>query len=301
MRKDLNDKVQELVSYLSIASPQINEQNKLQWYLCGSLSSMALSKGINIKNCQVMEDETITEKETLKISKDSKYVLSLFARKIHDIDVINVDGSFWYNKHYINSKTGNKTSSVSKAAIREYSPDAIDVFENINNNIYDYLENDRIITYHDISKLELENGNSIYIASPPAQIAYKLDELIHLTKNKIFTTEYFEIDKYSKDLKDITTLTLASAMIYTEEELIQRISLSLKNKNESSFLRHRDKLSEIFEDINKNITYFISNSTLYEIEQNNNIYVSNIIDNVYQQNNEIKQRDERSTQSSIKL
>lgn len=86
----------DLGKYIVNNSEQINN-NELQYYLCGSLATMLLANATEIEKCNIENNCIISTSDKREISPKAREMLSIFARQLGDIDVMNVSGNMMEN------------------------------------------------------------------------------------------------------------------------------------------------------------------------------------------------------------
>lgn len=252
---------QNLGEYISSVSTPIDDKGKLQYYLCGSLATMLLSNATSIESCDIGENSVINIQEKKTIPQEAREDLSLFARTIHDIDVINVSGNMVNNsKVNIDGKTKNRMLRV---PVQRAIPDIEQLFKDQPSfwsafaNI-DSLEGERKIDKHRVAKITIGENTGIYITAPEALIAHKLEETIQLCSQKN------DLEKYEKDIKDLTIMISGISKIYDKKDLVQGISDTIKEKDSSHYEEHKSELEDIFANIINDIENYISETGLQD-------------------------------------
>ena len=252
---------QNLGEYISSASTQIDDKGKLQYYLCGSLATMLLSNATSIENCDIGENSVMNIQEKKTISQEAREDLSLFARPIHDIDVINVSGNMVDNsKVNIDGRIKNRMLRV---PVQRAIPDIEQLFKDQPSfwsafSSIDSLEDERKIVKHRVARITIGENKEIYITAPEALIAHKLEETIQLCSQKN------DLDKYEKDIKDLATMISGISKIYDKKDLEQGILDTIKEKDCSHFVEHKSELDDIFANITNDIENYISKNGLQD-------------------------------------
>ena len=252
---------QNLGEYISSVSTQIDDKGKLQYYLCGSLATMLLSNATSIENCDIGENSVMNIQEKKTISQEAREDLSLFARPIHDIDVINVSGNMVYNsKVNIDGRIKNRMLRV---PVQRAIPDIEQLFKDQPSfwsafSSIDSLEEERKIVKHRVAKITIGENKEIYITAPEALIAHKLEESIQLCSQKN------DLEKYEKDIKDLATMISGISKIYDKKDLVQGILDTIKEKDCSHFVEHKSELDDIFANITNDIENYISKNGLQD-------------------------------------
>ena len=219
---------------------------------------MLLSNATSVEKCEVSESVVITSQEKKDIPQDARDSLSIFARPIHDIDIINVAGNMVNNsKVNVDGKIKNR---MLRALVQRAIPDIEQLFKEQSSffsafvNI-DSLESDRNIAKHRVAKIMI-GGKELYITAPEALIAYKLEETIELN------SKGNKVEKYHKNIKDLATMISGISRIYDKKELAQGIFDTIQEKESSHFSEHISDLDEIFASITKDIELYIYESGL---------------------------------------
>ena len=259
--RSVKDIAQNLCEYMSSVSPQVDEQGKLQYYMCGSLATMLLSNAISVERCSVTGELVESSLEEKVIPQEARETLSLFARPIHDIDVINVAGNVVENSKI--TVDGRVKNRMLRAPVQRAVPDVEQLFRRQSDywsafaNI-DSLEEERNINKHRVAKITMEDGTELYITSPEALIAHKLDETIQLVVQKN------DEEKYAKDIRDLATMIGGISKIYDKKELSKAVFDTIQEKDGSHFYEYRTKLAEVFQTITGDIRTYISEAGLQD-------------------------------------
>ena len=237
----------------------IKEKGKLQYYLCGSLATMLLSNATSIENCNIGENSIMNIQEKKTISQEAREDLSLFARPIHDIDVINVSIPGYIFKNDKVNIDGHMKAGTSIGQVRIAIPDIERLFPSFRSSFdIDPLEYSRKIVKHRVAKITIGENKEIYITAPEALIAHKLEETIQLCSQKS------DLDKYEKDIKDLATMISGISKIYDKKDLVQGILDTIKEKDGSHFVEHKSELDDIFANITNDIENYISKNGLQD-------------------------------------
>lgn len=249
---------QSLGEYMANVSPQLDNKGNLQYYLCGSLATMLLSNANSVEKCEVSESVVTTSQEKKDIPQDARDSLSIFARQIHDIDIINVAGNMVNNsKVNVDGKIKNR---MLRAPVQRAIPDLERLFKDQSSfysafaNI-DSLESERNIAKHRVAKIMI-GGKELYITAPEALIAHKLEETIDLS------AKANDAEKYNKNIKDLATMISGISKIYDKKELAQGIFDTIQEKENSHYSEHISNLDDIFASISKDIELYIHESGL---------------------------------------
>jgi len=284
IREELIEIASAYGEYIANNSKQVYAGNKLQYYLCGSLATMLLSNATSVEKCEVSEKLLTASQEKIDIPQEARESLSVFSRQIHDIDIINVNGNMVNNsKVNVDGKIKNRMLRV---PVQRAIPDIENLFKDLPSfysafaNI-DSLESERNIAKHRVAKIKIEE-KEIYITSPEALIAHKLDETIQLVSQRN------DLEKYNKNIKDLATMISGISKIYDIKELAKGIFDTIQEKENSHFNEHISELDNIFSSINKDIKSYI-----YEMGLDDRLSFSNITDvlgdvNISKENNQLR-------------
>lgn len=157
---------QNLGEYISSVSTQIDDKENLQYYLCGSLATMLLSNATSIESCDVIGNSVTNVQGKKNIPQEAREDLSLFARTIHDIDIINVAGNMVNNSKV--NVDGRIKNRMLRVPVQRAIPDIEQLFQNQSSfysafaNI-DSLESERKIDKHRVAKITIGENTDIYI------------------------------------------------------------------------------------------------------------------------------------------
>lgn len=245
----LTDIATDLGKYLIENSIQVSEDGKLQYYICGSLGTMLLANATEIERCAVEANGNIIISSKQTIPQSARDNLARGERKIGDLDIVNVAGNMYGNskKEKLRPEISFEESKIKPAFMRREIPDIKDILGtgfHIADDVRDGLKTDNFRT----SKIRLEDGTEIFIASPEAMIAHKLEEIIKLNGLK-------ENDKqhYKRNIKDIITMISGIAKIYNSDELINGIYRTIQEKNNSHYNEYSAELANFYNNIEQDI------------------------------------------------
>lgn len=272
--RNIQQIAQNLGEYISSVSTQIDDKGKLQYYLCGSLATMLLSNATSIENCDIGENSVINIQEKKTIPQEAREDLSLFARPIHDIDVINVSGDMVRNSGV--NIDGRRKVRILRIPVQRAIPDIEKLFKD-DSSFYsfsiDRLGDERKIVKHRVAKITIGENKEIYITAPEALIAHKLEETIQLCSQKN------DLEKYEKDIRDLSTMISGISKIYDKKDLVQGVLDTIKEKNGSHFVEHKSELDDIFANITNDIENYISKNGLEDRLKFSNI--REVLEGVY--------------------
>lgn len=290
MEKKIKDIAEDLSKYVSEKTNQLDSNNQLQYYICGSVATMLLSNATEIQECGLGANNTIELGTTKTISEDANKSLALFQRTIGDLDIMNVSGSINDIPRELDTNTGRSFSPFSPKMLRRV-PDIEQLFKNgkinLGNDTKEGLDNNSV-SNHRVSKIKTKSGNEFYIASPEAIIAHKLEEIINIVGGGIINQEeIYSSDvknKYPKDIKDLVTSINGILKFCNKEKLSKDISGVLSEKSNSRFSQHQFLLPQILQIIDKDAQSYIETSGLQaEISLSK---ISEVMHNVLEQKKE---------------
>lgn len=280
---------QSLGEYMSSVSTQLDDKGNLQYYFCGSLATMLLANATSVENCNVVGTSLTSLQEQKNIPPEARERLSLFARPIHDIDIINVAGNMVDNSKV--NVDGRIKNRMLRAPVQKAIPDIEQLFNDqpsfwsAFSNI-DSLESDRNINKHRVAKIKI-GEKELYITAPEALIAHKLEETIELN------SKGNDIEKYNKNIKDLATMISGISKIYDKKELAQGIFDTIQEKENSHFSEHISALDAIFASITKDIELYIQETGLEDRLSFSDI--TEILENVNisKENHELRTEDKQ--------
>ena len=232
--------------YLVICSeiPNIGEDNKLNYFLGGSVTTLALIGAEEIQDIFVDEDGEVSGYgDTHIISDESNEILKRFRRKAGDVDVFQVGGG--------------RQEFLHQQLTKPLPSDISDLFSKIWNNSYpsiDYASD--ILEGTQTYLVKVKKGDKeIIIPSPVDMISAKISQCLsvlnHMNKaennqlyrGKNFTYSEEEIieknqktlkhnrDDYNKKLKDLIILMSYTKTIYPNDFIVNRIFEVVKYKH----------------------------------------------------------------------
>lgn len=274
MAKKIKDIGENMARYIGFQVKQIgDEENPLSvnYYFCGSLATMILSNAVELEECRVGENgslEVISSK--IIVSSLAREKLGLFERTIGDLDIMNV-GNYNFNEkadenRIKDEETDRVLKSTSIKMIKKYEPELNKLFGGIPNLGNDTQEGlGDFSTAHRIARVRTESGNVLYISSPEAIIAHKLEETILLANEIYGKGDFTDSDKYIKDIKDLATSIYGILSIYDKKELIVKVKETLdEKKNNSHFRGCKKNIRPIFSKINDDMIKYVTKKGLSE-------------------------------------
>ena len=269
MEKELKDIAERLGKYVAEKATQLDSNNQLQYYICGSVATMILSNATEIQECSLGNNNTIELGTVKTISEDANKSLALFQRTIGDLDIMNVNGIINNIPRELDTNTGRSFSPFTPKMLRRV-PDIEQLFNNgkigLGDDTHEGLDN-KGLSNHRVSKIKTKSGNEFYIASPEAIIAHKLEEIINIVGEGIINQkEIYSSDvknKYPKDIKDLVTSINGILKFYDKEKLSRDISDVLSEKSDSRFSQHKLLLPQILQIIDKDAQSYIDTSGLH--------------------------------------
>jgi len=247
--RSIVDIASDLGKYLTKNSMQVSEDGKLQYYICGSLGTMLLANTIEIEKCEVDDEGHIILSDKKNIPQSARNILSMGERKIGDLDVVNVAGNMFDNskKEKLRPEVSFEESRIKVAFMKREIPDIKDILGtgfHIADDVITGLKTDNFRT----SKIKLEDGTEIFIASPETMIAHKLEEIIKLNGLK-------ENDKqhYKRNIKDIITMISGISEFYDRDELINGIYSTIQKKSNNHYNIYSTELANFYNNIEQDI------------------------------------------------
>lgn len=290
MEIEIRDIAEGLSKYVAEKANQLDANNQLQYYICGSVATMILSNAIEIQECSLGANNTIELGTAKAISEDANKSLALFQREIGDLDIMNVSGSIVDIPREIDTNTGRSLSPFCPKMLRRVS-NIEQLFKNgkinVGNDTQEGLDNNST-SNHRVSKIKTKSGNEFYIASPESIIAHKLEEIINIVgegiinQKEIYSSEVK--NKYPKDIKDLVTSINGILKFYDKEKLSIDIRYVLNEKSNSRFMQHLSLLPQILQIIDKDAQSYIETSGLQD--EISLTEISKVIQNVLEQKRE---------------
>lgn len=270
MEKEIKDIAEDLSKYVSGKANQLDANNQLQYYICGSVATMLLSNATEIQECSLGPNNTIELGTVKTLSEDANKSLALFQREIGDLDIMNVNGIINNVSREYDENTGRSLSPFCPKMLRRV-PNIERLFKNGNINVGSDTQsglNENGVSNYSVSRIKTNNGNEFYIASPESIIAHKLEEIIHIVGEGIIKQKAnFSSDvknKYPKDIKDLVTSINGILKFYDKEKLSKDISDILSEKSNSRFTQHKILLPQILQIIDKDTQTYLETSGLQE-------------------------------------
>lgn len=261
-KKELIEIARTYGEFIANNSKQVNDDNKLQYYLCGSLATMIYANATEISYCKVEDNKVVKIDDSIKVPQATKDSLELFARPMGDLDVMNLEGNMLDNSRDLDSDNPRKRK-LSLEHTKKQIPSINKLFKKgeyfrFNDDANFGLDNS--VNNHRVCKVKTANGTEIYVASPETIIAHKLEEIVELLGNGVINkTRYFDKEKYAKDIKDLMTSIEGFSKLYENNELSNRITEALLEKtSDSHFREHKEHLPKIYEAICRNGKQVIS-------------------------------------------
>lgn len=290
MEKEIKDIAEDLSKYVSGKANQLDSNNQLQYYICGSVATMLLSNATEIQDCSLDGNNTIGLGTVKTLSENANKSLALFQREIGDLDIMNVSGSINNTPREIDTNTGRSLSPFCPKMLRRV-PDIENLFKNgkinVGNDTQEGLDSNSV-SNHRVSRIKTKSGNEFYIASPESIIAHKLEEIIAIVgegiinKKASFSSEVE--NKYPKDIKDLVTSINGILKFCDKEKLSIDIMAVLSEKSDSRFSQHQFLLPQILQIIDKDTQSYLETSGLQsEISLSE---ISDVIHNVLEQKKE---------------
>lgn len=289
MEKEKKDIAEDLSTYVIERASQIDSDNQLQYYICGSVATMLLANATEIQECSLGINNTIELGTVKTISEDANKSLGLFQRTIGDLDIMNVNGSINNAPLEMDTNTGRNLLPFSPKMLRRI-PNIEKLFKDgkiqFGNDSQTGLG--ELGAKYRVSRIKTINGNEFYVASPESIIAHKLDEIINIVGEGIINqkSNFSDVvkNKYPKDIKDIATSINGILKFYDKEKLSKDISDVLSEKSDSRFSQHQFLLPQILQIIDKDTQSYLETSGLQsEISLSE---ISDVIHNVLEQKKE---------------
>ena len=290
MGKEVKDIAEDLSTYVIERANQIDSNNQLQYYICGSVATMLLANASEIQECSLGNNNTVELGTVKTISEDANKLLALFQRTIGDLDIMNVNGSINNAPLEMDINTGRNLLPFSPKMLRR-----IPNIEKLFNDGKIQFGNDSQtglgelgVSKYRVSRIKTINGNEFYVASPESIIAHKLDEIINIVGEGIINQKAnfsnAVKNKYPKDIKDLVTSINGILKFYDKEKLSKDISDVLSEKSDSRFSQHKLLLPQILQIIDKDAQSYVDTSGLHaEISLSE---ISEVMHNVLEQKKE---------------
>lgn len=258
--RSLIDIATDLGKYLTENSIQVSDDGKLLYYLCGSLGAMLLANATEIERCEIDDEGHIILSDKKIIPQSARDKLALGERKLGDLDIVNVAGNMYENskKEKLRPEISFEESKIKTAFMKREIPDIKEILGtgfHIGDDVRDGLKSDNIRT----SKIRLEDGTEIFIASPEAMIAHKLEEIIKLNGLKENDRQH-----YKRNIKDIITMISGVVKFYDKEELINGIYSTIQEKNNNHYNEYTTELANFYNNIEQDIELVIEEFGLRE-------------------------------------
>lgn len=258
----LTDIATDLGKYLAENSNQVSSDGKLQYYICGSLGAMLLANAREIEKCDVDDEGYVTVSDKKIIPQAARDKLALGERKIGDLDVVNVAGNMYKNskQEKLRPEISFEESKIKVAFIKREIPDIKEVLRtgfHIADDVIEGLKNDK--DKDRTSRIRLEDGTEIFIASPEAIIAHKLEEIIKLNGLKENDEQH-----YKRNIKDIIIMISGVSKFYGRDELINGIYNTIQEKNNNHYNEYSTELESFYNNIEKDIESIIKEFGLGE-------------------------------------
>ena len=292
MEKEIKDIAEDLSTYVIERANQLDSDNQLQYYICGSVATMLLANATEIQACSMGNNNTIELGTVKTISEDANKSLALFQRTIGDLDIMNVNGSINNAPLEMDTNTGRNILPFSKKMLRRI-PNIDKLFKDGNIQLGSDSQTGlgELGAKYRVSRIKTINGNEFYVASPESIIAHKLEEIIAIAGDGIINQkDSFSKEvknKYPKDIKDLVTSINGILKFFDKEKLSKDISDVLSEKSNSRFIQHQSLLPQILQIIDKDAQSYIETSGLQsEISLSE---ISDVIHNVLEQKKKRKQ------------
>jgi len=256
MSERLSEIARQLSEYLTQNSSQVSRSGKLQWYLAGSLATMALGCSESIEEVEIDEsNKVICSNQRLRITEEQRIKISTFMRRLGgDVDVINVDGNLYYG-------ASNK-KAITFEGIKRKIPEITELMECAEDfcgiGYIDNLEKEHEILEHRVSKVKTLKGE-VYILSLPEQFGFKWLETVILKDDLEFYNEpeeYGSISNYKRAIRDIAAMFYGFYGLYEREEFCCRTFLTLYHNVKK--YRIRGDLEVLLENIAEQGSEYIS-------------------------------------------
>ena len=216
MVTEIQDIAENFASYTTENAPHLDTEDNLRYYFAGSIATMLTCNAVSI-------EDTASEKEKISVNdEDRKFLQKYFPRQTGDIDVITIkENDTMY-------RLASKKGSLSSRSIMESVPNAGEFCKQLSGNFYGYcwddLSDEHQIT-HKISKITTERGNSFYVTRPDYQLANKICEVAIL--------DFEDNEKNQKNIRDISIMFSVFSKMYSNEELLDALSVCLKDREEN--------------------------------------------------------------------
>jgi len=268
MEIEIKDIAEDLSKYVDGKAKQVDNNNQLQYYICGSVATMLLANTNEIQECSIGDNNIVEFGAVKSISEDANKALTMFQRTIGDLDIMNVTGNIDNVPREYDDKTGRRFSPFCPKMLRRV-PNIDRLFKdgkvNFGNDTQEGLDN-KGVSKHRVSKIKTKNGNEFYIASPESIIAHKLEEIIHIAGEGIIKQKsIFSGDvknKYPKDIRDLTTSLNGILKFYDKEKLAVDIREALNETSNSRFIQHQSLIPQIMKIIDEDIESYIDETGL---------------------------------------
>lgn len=215
--RKINDIAENFACYTTTNASPLDAKGNLQYYFAGSIATMLTC------NATMIEDIDSKKEKITVNDEDRKFLQNHFPRQTGDIDIITID-----KEASIQSFSSDR-ASLSSRRIKEAIPDAGDFCKFFASNMmgnmfWDNLSYEHKIT-HRISKIKTEQGNFFYVPRPDYQLANKICEVAVLN--------FDDSDKNRKNIRDISIMFSAFSKMYSNEELLNALSVCLKDREEN--------------------------------------------------------------------
>ena len=274
----------DLGKYIANNSEQINNNNELQYYLCGSLATMLLANATEIEKCNIENNCVTSTSDKREVSPKAREMLSIFARQLGDIDVMNVSGNMMENAKREKNKNNIAVNQLNAKVIKKNLDGISDLFKipiltlTAHDDMREGLSND--YGEYSVSKIRLKDNQCIYIASPESMLAQKLEQIINIRGHKMDDKPLLNESEYPKDIKDLVIMINGINQFYGQDEISKKVAEVVLNKQKDMhFKKFQEHLPKIFADINRDVHMVSDTDALKgKIEVEN---VSNVLNNIY--------------------
>lgn len=258
-KKNIVNGAMEFSKYMTEQIPQKDTNGNVTYYFSGSLAMLLLSSAKSVTPALLDKDgKVISKQETMFMQEEHKENLSQGIRPLTgDVDIVCVDNNVFAGKGNIFTKNNiQQHCSYPNFLCPAWGKSSI---PKINT---DLLSGDRSFSLYDVAELILEDGSISIIADPLAFICHKFADgitclsLVDKLKQKgILRPEKEQgfIQKYQKDINDLTSMFNGVISLYPNIEFTELIEKVLQNCDETSFSSmmgcdSHDKIKKIFND-----------------------------------------------------
>lgn len=245
----MNEKIKQgAVQYATYITDNISQTSgeNLQYYISGSLAMLLLSSAKTIKPVLFDKDgNMVSNSPVIQVTEEASNAFSQGVRPISiDIDMVAV-----------NEKVFNGTTRVYHLGAVKENCDLATIlcpsWEKYGGTMYfDILSDERNITKHNVTIVELNNGKKVVITNPIDLMFHKFSEMPLMNLNS-----EAGMNKYNKDTKDFTCMFNGLSKIGMLPKNFKEYFQTLTTINEGSainrfeFTDYSEQLTRMLTDI----------------------------------------------------